>query len=102
MEPPYLNVLKVLTGKNFFYFTSDKSQIIELLEWCEENLGLLNPLSGASKVKRIKIQWETAKFMRISCFIGINRKEEDNKTVVPERLFLNIRPVRKKNQKPRL
>lgn len=43
----YLNVLKVLKDTNFIYFTSEKSSIVELCEWMEENMELRNPFSGA-------------------------------------------------------
>lgn len=33
----YLNVLKTIEGKSFFYFTSNKSQIVELLNWLTDN-----------------------------------------------------------------
>ena len=33
----YLNVLKVIEDTSYFYFTSNKSQIIELCDWMENN-----------------------------------------------------------------
>jgi site-specific DNA-adenine methylase len=45
----YLDVLSVLKGANYFYFTSNKSSIIELTDWIERNLGGDNPFNGAVK-----------------------------------------------------
>ena len=44
----YLNVLKVLQGTKYVYFTSDKSSLVELCEWFEENAELNNPFTGAT------------------------------------------------------
>lgn len=44
----YLDVLKVLKQTSYFYFTSNKSNIIELCEWIEKNLAATNPFQGAS------------------------------------------------------
>lgn len=44
----YLDVLKVLKGTSYFYFTSNKSSIIELCEWIEKNLAAENPFKGAA------------------------------------------------------
>jgi len=45
----YLDVLQVLKGTSYFYFTSNKSNIIELTDWIELNLGGENPFKGATK-----------------------------------------------------
>ena len=45
----YLDVLSVLKGTSYFYFTSNKSSIIELTDWIEKNLWAENPFHGASK-----------------------------------------------------
>ena len=45
----YLDVLTVLRGTSFVYFTSNKSSIIELCEWIERNNEIGNPFSGAHK-----------------------------------------------------
>jgi hypothetical protein len=44
----YLDVLNVLDKTNYFYFTSNKSQIVELCEWIETRSTLANPFSGAT------------------------------------------------------
>ncbi|WP_230466778.1 DNA adenine methylase [Faecalibacter macacae] len=48
----YLNVLDVLVGTNYLYFTSNKSQIVELCEWMETRTsqGDVNPFKGATTV----------------------------------------------------
>lgn len=46
----YLDVLKCLKGTNYFYFTSNKSSILELTDWLEKNLGGENPFAGAKRV----------------------------------------------------
>lgn len=46
--PDYLDVLKILQGCSFVYFTSDKSSIIELCEWMEKNKETGNPFKNCS------------------------------------------------------
>lgn len=46
----YLDVLHTLKGTNYYYFTSNKSSILELTEWIERNLGAENPFKGAKRV----------------------------------------------------
>lgn len=58
----YLNVLKVLEDQSYFYFTSDKSQIIELCNWIEQNGYCRNPFDG-SRTTVIGVQMNhTAKY----------------------------------------
>jgi site-specific DNA-adenine methylase len=45
----YLDVLTVLCGTSFIYFTSNKSSILELCAWIERNNAIGNPFSGAHK-----------------------------------------------------
>lgn len=45
----YLDVLNVLRDKPFVYFTSNKSQILELCEWLGKNRTLGNPFEGCGK-----------------------------------------------------
>ena len=47
----YLDVLTVLSEKNFVYFTSDKSSILELCEWLGQNKSIGNPFEGCGKVE---------------------------------------------------
>jgi len=47
--PDYLDVLTILCGTSFIYFTSNKSSILELCEWIERNNAIGNPFAGANK-----------------------------------------------------
>ena len=47
----YLDVLSVLQGNNFIYFTSNKSQIIELCEWIERSKLGRNPFENTQRVE---------------------------------------------------
>jgi site-specific DNA-adenine methylase len=44
----YLDVLNVLDGTNYLYFTSNKSNIIELCDWIETRTLTANPFYGAT------------------------------------------------------
>ena len=47
----YLNVLDVLIGTNYLYFTSNKSQIVELCQWMEtRTLDDVNPFKNSTTV----------------------------------------------------
>ena len=46
----YLDVLTVLQNKNYFYFTSNKSSIIELCEWMSSHSSYVNPFAGSGRV----------------------------------------------------
>ena len=48
----YLNVLDVLVGTKYLYFTSNKSQIVELCQWMEDRTSIaeVNPFSGSTTV----------------------------------------------------
>lgn len=45
----YLDVLKTLHNQNYFYFTSNKSSIIELCEWISDYTKGENPFKDAAK-----------------------------------------------------
>ena len=45
----YLDVLTVLNGHSFVYFTSNKSSIVELCEWMNKNRTLGDPFEGCVK-----------------------------------------------------
>ena len=47
----YLDVLTVLAGHTFVYFTSNKSSILELCEWMGRNKNLGNPFATCRKVE---------------------------------------------------
>jgi adenine-specific DNA methylase len=45
----YLDILTALNGLNYVYFTSNKSQIVELCQWIDDNAGkVANIFKGAS------------------------------------------------------
>lgn len=44
----YLNVLQVLQGNSYFYFTSNKSQVFELCEWVSTLTSTNNPFNDAT------------------------------------------------------
>lgn len=46
--PDYLNVLRLLRGTKYVYFTSDKSQIVELCQFMAEEYGEAAPMYGAT------------------------------------------------------
>jgi len=50
----YLNVLTALSGLNFIYFTSEKSQIIELCEWLDSNEGKVRNIFKNVHVSTVK------------------------------------------------
>ena len=45
----YLDVLNMLKDTNYFYFTSNKSSIVELCDWLERNNASDNPFRGATR-----------------------------------------------------
>jgi len=46
----YLDVLSILTGTSYIYFTSDKSNLLELCQWLGKNCWLGNPFAEARQV----------------------------------------------------
>lgn len=49
----YLNVLNTLKGNRYVYFTSNKSSIIELMDWFSKNYNIENPFGKATIISRI-------------------------------------------------
>lgn len=47
----YLDVLNVLAGHSFVYFTSNKSSILELCEWIGRNQDIGNPFEKCTRVE---------------------------------------------------
>ena len=47
----YLDVLTILQGTSFVYFTSNKSSILELCEWIGQHRLVGNPFEGTTKVE---------------------------------------------------
>lgn len=58
----YLNVLRLLYGTKYVYFTSDKSQIVELCEFMATEYGEAAPMYGATVRKRTNTLNYQAKF----------------------------------------
>lgn len=61
----YLEVLSVLKGNNFFYFTSNKSQIVELCEWVSSVSATANPFKNANCTKIATSTTHNAKYTDI-------------------------------------
>jgi hypothetical protein len=64
----YLDVLQVLNGTNYFYFTSQKSSIIELCEWIETKTPLSNPFIGANRMETTNPVNYSSKFTDIMLY----------------------------------
>lgn len=64
----YLDVLNVLSGTNYFFFTSDKSSLIELCEWFSENRTLGNPFENSVLNTRNVTINKTAKYTDIMLY----------------------------------
>lgn len=45
----YLDVLSILVGTSYIYFTSDKSNLLELCQWLGNNHWVGNPFAGAGQ-----------------------------------------------------
>ncbi len=45
----YLDVLQVIDGRPYIYFTSNKSSIVELIDWMQSNALAGNPFAGATR-----------------------------------------------------
>lgn len=58
----YLNVLRLLKGTKYIYFTSDKSQIVELCQWLADEYREAAPMWGAEVRQRTNTLNYQAKF----------------------------------------
>ena len=58
----YLNVLRLLKGTKYVYFTSDKSQIVELCQWLADEYREAAPMWGAEVRQRTNTLNYQAKF----------------------------------------
>lgn len=58
----YLSVLRLLRGTKYIYFTSDKSQIVELCQFMAEEYGEAAPMYGATVRMRTNTLNYQAKF----------------------------------------
>lgn len=61
----YLDVLNVLKGNSYFYFTSNKSQIVELCEWVSTVSAAANPFERANCTKMKTSTTHNAKYVDI-------------------------------------
>lgn len=64
----YLDVLSVLPGHDFVYFTSDKSSLTELCEWMGRNPGLGNPFERCGRLEFNATLNHTARYTDIMLF----------------------------------
>lgn len=58
----YLNVISNLHNSNFIYFTSEKSELVELMQWCGKEYGS-SIIDGAEIVSRGTTLSKNAKFV---------------------------------------
>ncbi len=71
----YLDVLQTVTGTSYFYFTSNKSSIVELCEWLERNCGNQNPFAGATRKEMAMTINKTSKYTDIMLFKNKNTQQ---------------------------
>ncbi len=69
----YLNVLQTVTGTSYFYFTSNKSSIVELCEWMERYYGNNNPFAGAVRKEIATTLNHTARYVDVMLFKNKNK-----------------------------
>lgn len=61
----YLDVFKVLKGTNYFFFTSQKSSLLELCEWLEENKDFNNPFVNSKVNMRRNVPSRSSSYIDI-------------------------------------
>lgn len=65
----YLDVISSLKGASYIYFTSTKSNIIELCEWLERECSAeLNPLHGAKRLNKYENINYSASYMEVMLY----------------------------------
>ena len=64
----YLDVLNMLHGHSFIYFTSNKSSIIDLCDWMGKNPTIGNPFDGCQRVDFNAHMNHTAKYTDIMLY----------------------------------
>lgn len=64
----YLDVLSILDGHDFIYFTSEKSGIIELCQWIGRNAGAGNPFTGCQRKEIESTMAHNARYKDIMLF----------------------------------
>lgn len=70
----YLDVLNTLKGVNYVFFTSNKSNVVELAEWIETNLNAINPFNGAIIKEVISSPSSSSKYVDIMLYKIIKEK----------------------------
>ena len=70
----YLDVLDTLKDTNYFYFTSNKSNIVELCEWMSREYAACNPFRGATVRKISSGTTYNAKYIDIMLY---KRRDEE-------------------------
>lgn len=71
----YLDVLKVLERHSYIYFTSNKSQIIELIDWFTQTQFDTNSFAGAQRREINETVNKQAKYTDIMMFKNITKNE---------------------------
>ena len=74
----YLDVLHTLKDTNYFYFTSEKSSIIELCDWLDREYQTGNPFRGATRVTQATHLNYNAGYLDIMLYKHINKPEWRN------------------------
>ena len=74
----YLDVLTVLNGHSFVYFTSNKSSILELCEWMGKNKTLGDPFEGCVKAEFNARMNYNAKYTDIMLYKHNNKPNIDS------------------------
>lgn len=77
----YLDVLTILHGKSYVYFTSNKSDILELCRWIGQNHWIGDPFSGAVKTEMSRTLNYNSGYTDIMLYkkeVQIPYKREDN------------------------
>ena len=65
----YLDVLTTIKGSNYIYFTSTKSNLIELCDWLEqEGSATLNPLHGAERLNKYESLNYSASYIEVMLY----------------------------------
>jgi site-specific DNA-adenine methylase len=71
----YLDVLQVVKGNDYFYFTSNKSQIVELCEWISSVSATANPFQNATKTEFSTTVTHNGGYTDIMCHFKQNSDE---------------------------
>lgn len=64
----YLDVLNLLVGTSYIYFTSDKSNLIELCQWLGKNHWIGNPFNGSVRTEMFRNMNYNASYIDIMLY----------------------------------